>query len=264
LTLAQPFVQQSPVAKTPAFEDHFSGVAADYARFRPHYPPELFDYLSAQAPAQRLAWDCGTGSGQAALELARRFERVYATDASAEQLAHAFPHPKIEYRAEPAEQPSLPDHSVDLITVAVAVHWFDFERFYAAVRRVAAPGGVLAVWTYHLPLVSPAVDRLLFQYYTVVLEGFWPERIRYLDERYSTLPFPFEELPAPGLHMQAHWDLSQLAGFMDSWSATQRYRAERGRHPLGEIWSGLEQAWGDPDRRRTVRFPLFLRAGRVG
>lgn len=122
-----------------SFRDHFSQLAHDYARYRPQYPADLFEYLASLAPARRLAWDCGAGNGQAALQLAQYFDRVYATDASPEQIDHAYQHEKIEYRVEQAERASLASGSVDLVTVAVAVHWFDLDVFYQEVRRVLKP-----------------------------------------------------------------------------------------------------------------------------
>jgi SAM-dependent methyltransferase len=244
------------------FADHFSRLAADYARFRPHYPPELYLHLAGAAPAHDLAWDCGTGSGQAAVQLAEHFRHVHATDASAEQIAHAQPHPCVSYHVEPAESVSLEDASTDLVTVALAVHWFDFAPFYQEVHRVLRPGGVIAVWGYHLPSISAPVDRVLFEYYSVILGGYWPERIRYLDDRYRSLPFPFQEVDFPRLEMRAGWTLDHLAGFLSSWSAAQRYLDANGQHPLEVIWERLEKAWGDRHQELEVRWPLFVRLGK--
>jgi SAM-dependent methyltransferase len=247
---------------TMRFEDHFSRLARTYARHRPHHPPPLFAYLARLAPARDLAWDCGTGNGQAAVELARRFARVYASDASAEQIAHATAHERIEYRVEPAEGVSLATGSADLVTVAIAVHWFDFDPFYSQVRRVLKPDGVLAVWTYHLPTIEPAVDRLLHFYYSEVLGTYWPDRFRYVDDHYRTLPFPFAEIEPPPFSATAEWNLDQLAGFLGSWSATRPYSEREGRHPLEAVWQDLQEAWGDAVTRRLVRWPLHLRVGR--
>jgi len=245
-----------------SFEDHFSTIAQNYSRFRPRYPEALFDYLAALAPGHELAWDCGAGNGQAAASLASRFRHVTATDASREQISHAPPHPRVDYRVEQAEASSLPSGRCDLITSAVAVHWFDFDRFYNTVRRVLRPGGVLAVWTYHLVESEPAIDELVHGYYAGVLAGYWPDRIRYLAERYRTLPFPFEEIQAPLFYLELEWDLHQLAGFLASWSASQKYLEQNGRHPLEEIWTGLSAAWGAPEQRRLLRWPLYMRVGR--
>ena len=154
--------------------------------------------------------------------------------------------------------------SVELVTVAIAVHWFDLERFYAAVRRVVAPEGVLAVWTYHLPEIDPAVDPLIERYYGEVLAGYWPAPIQYIEDRYRTLPFPFKELEPPEMAMQADWPLDHLAGFLSSWSASQRYQAERGEHPLRpDLARNCRKPGVCPTGPRRVRWPLHLRVGRV-
>jgi SAM-dependent methyltransferase len=244
-----------------SFEDHFSGHSEKYAQSRPRYPAEIYAYLASIAPACSLAWDCGTGSGQAALGLAKHFDNVYATDASAEQISHAYPHEKVKYQAEPAEHVSLKDSSVDLVTVAVAIHWFNFDEFYREVKRVLKPEGVLAAWTYSLTQISPEIDGLIRQYYAEILNSYWPERIHYLEEKYETLPFPFEEVTPPPFTMEIHWNLFQLAGFLDSWSATQRYKAQIGQHPLELIWDKLLAAWGNEKETRLVRWPLYFRIG---
>ena len=245
------------------FEDHFSKQAREYARFRPQYPSELFVYLASISPGRQLAWDCGTGNGQAARELAKHFNRVIATDASSDQIAQAVPHERIDYRVERAEEVSLETGSVDLVTVAIAVHWFDLDPFYQVVRRVGRPDAILAVWMYHLPVIDPSIDQILEHYYADMLAGYWPERFHFLADRYQTLPFPFEELEPPKFEMQANWELGQLVGFLDSWSATRRYQKERGQHPVRIIWQRLSEAWGEPGRQRTIRWPLYLRVGRV-
>jgi SAM-dependent methyltransferase len=248
--------------KTLNFEDHFSGHSNQYAQHRPHYPDEIYAYLASIAPGRALAWDCGTGNGQAAIGLAEYFDNVHATDASAEQISHAYPHERVSYHAEPAEHVSLNDSSVDLVTVAVAIHWFHFDEFYREVRRVLKPNGILAAWTYSLTEISPQVDPLVQEYYSEILAGYWPERIHYLEEEYKTIPFPFEEIVPPSFLMQIDWNLIQFAGFLDSWSATQRYKDQKGHHPLDLIWQKLLAAWGDENEQRLVRWPLYFRIGR--
>jgi ubiquinone/menaquinone biosynthesis C-methylase UbiE len=250
--------------ESPAFEDHFSKQSQLYVQYRPKYPDELYAYLASLAPGRSLAWDCGTGNGQAAIGLAAYFDRVYATDASAEQISRAQAHENVEYQVEPAEHISLGDSSVDLVTVAVAVHWFNFDEFYREVRRVLKPDGILAVWTYSFTEISPDVDAIIRTYYYGTLQGCWPERIHYLEEKYETLPFPFEEITPPSLAMERNLTLAQYAGFLDSWSATQRYKEQKGHHPLEVIWDQLSAAWGNENEERLVRWPLYFRIGRNG
>ncbi len=140
------------------FKDHFSKQATDYAKFRPRYPQKLFDYLGRIAPNRRVAWDCGTGNGQAAVGLALVFDRVIATDASEKQIANAQSHEKVDYRVAPAEHSGIGSEAVDLIMVAQALHWFDLDRFYAEARRVLKPDGILAASAYNLLHIDPAVD----------------------------------------------------------------------------------------------------------
>ena len=244
------------------FEDHFSKQSQTYAQYRPHYPDEIYAYLASITPGHSLAWDCGTGNGQAAVGLAKYFDNVHATDASAEQVSRAYPHPNVQYRVEPAEQVSLSDSSVDLVTVAVAIHWFNFDEFYREVKRVLKQDGILAAWTYNLTEISPQIDALTRHYYFTVLNGFWPERIRYLEEGYKTIPFPFDEIHHPAFAMQANWTLDQFAGFLNSWSATQRYKEQNGQHPLEIIWKELSAAWGNENDQRSIRWPLHFRIGK--
>jgi SAM-dependent methyltransferase len=245
-----------------SFEDHFSKQSEQYAQYRPKYPDEIYAYLASISPGRSLAWDCGTGNGQAALGLAKYFDKVHATDASAEQISRAQLHEKVEYHVEPAEHVSLDASSVDLITVAVAIHWFNFDEFYREVKRVLKPDGILAAWTYSLTEISPEIDQLVWHYYRDIVGAYWPDRIRYLEERYATLPFPFEEIIPPPFVMEIHWNLNQFAGFLDSWSATQRYTAQKGQHPLEVIWPKLLAAWGDENDQRLIRWPLYFRIGR--
>ena len=163
---------------------------------------------------------------------------------------------------EPAEHVSLNDSSVDLVTVAVAIHWFDFDAFYREVKRVLKPDGIVAAWTYSLTEISPEIDQLVNQYYSEILTGYWPERIRYLEQGYKTIPFPFEEIIPPRFVMEINWNLIQFAGFLDSWSATQRYKAQTGHHPLELLWDKLSAAWGDENEPRPIRWPLHFRIGR--
>jgi SAM-dependent methyltransferase len=246
-----------------SFRDHFSGHAAGYAQARPTYPPALFDWLVQQAPARDAAWDAGCGNGQAALALARHFGRVVATEPSAEQVAQAAPHPRVEYRIEAAETPSLDQCSVDLVSVAQALHWFDLDRFHAAVRRVLRPGGVIAVWTYGLSHVDAAVDAVFHRLYEDVLGPFWPPERRHVENGYAELAFPYASIAAPAFEMRCDWNLDQYLAYLRTWSATQRYLRARSEDPVSLVAADFADAWGEPGRVRTVHWPLGLRVGRV-
>lgn len=246
-----------------SFKDHFSKQAADYAKYRPHYPTALFDWLAQQAPSRDLAWDAGTGSGQVAVELARLFERVVATDPSAKQINNAEAHARVEYRVEPAERSSLEPASVDLLTVAQALHWFDFPAFYAEAERVLKPGGVLAAWCYGLFRTGSEADEVLDLFYTEMVGPYWPPERKLVEEGYRSVPFPLPETAAPEFAMEAEWDLDDLLGYFGTWSAVQGYREAKGGDPVAEIRERLAAAWGSPEAKKTIKWPVHLRVGRV-
>jgi SAM-dependent methyltransferase len=244
-----------------AFEDNFSKQADAYARYRPQYPAALYEWIASIAPGHDRVWDCGTGNGQAAIGLTRYFDRVIATDPSANQIANAAPHPQIEYRVAPAEESGLGDQSVDVVTVALALHWFDLDRFYPEVKRVLKPGGVMVAWCYYLPQIAPEIDRVIADYDGVVLRDYWSPRIQPLREHYRTLPFPFHELAAPEFAIEMRWTLADLIGYLHSWSGAQTYWDAHEIDPFETIRADLATAWNNADQRE-VRWPLSVRAGR--
>jgi SAM-dependent methyltransferase len=246
------------------FKDHFSAQAADYAIFRPRYPGTLFDYLAAVTPAHGRAWDCATGSGQAALALTERFHQVIATDSSAAQVAHAARRPSLSYCVASAEHAPIADASIDLITAAQAIHWFDLERFYAEVRRTLRPRGVIAVWCYGLMRISPEVDVLVEQFYGETLGPYWPPERRLIEAGYRSLDFPFAPLEAPSFQMHAEWTLRQLIGYLGTWSAVQGYTRARGQDPVSGLALKLTGSWHGDDTVRSVRWPIHLLMGRAG
>ncbi len=239
-----------------SFKDYFSKQAADYAKFRPHYPQEMFEYLGRIAPSRQLAWDCGTGNGQAAVGLAAVFDRVIATDASEKQIANARSHDRVEYRVAPAENSGLESDAIDLLMVAQALHWFVLDRFYAEARRVLKPDGVLAATAYNLLQISPGIDQVVNRYYYEIVGPFWPA------ERALIETFPGKN--PPSFQMSANWNMDQLLGYLRSWSATQGFMAARGEDPLEQISGELHGIWGNPRQRRRVRWPLTLRVGVKG
>lgn len=242
--------------------DHFSAHAQNYAQFRPDYPAPLFAWLAKQCPGHQLAWDCGTGNGQAAVGLAPHFDAVLATDLSPEQLAHAPARANVRYAACVAEDSGLADCSADLITVAQALHWFDHDRFYPEVLRVLKPGGIFAAWTYRLLDAEPAVNEIVADFHGRIIGPWWPPERRWVDSGYQGLPFPFSEIPVPGFSMVREWTLSQMLDYLRTWSATQRYMKERGTDPTEPLAERLRPTWGNPDHAKRITWPLAIRCGR--
>jgi SAM-dependent methyltransferase len=243
------------------FQDHFSIQAATYAQARPTYPPALFVKLAGLAPGLRLAWDAGTGNGQAAVALAAHFEQVIATEPSEAQLARAVAHPRVTYQVAAELAPMIADGSVDLVTVAQAVHWFDRPKFYTEVRRVLRPGGIVALWTYGLTEITPEIDPVVRRFYAGTVGPFWPPERHHPETGYRELDFPFAELPFPTMAMEVAWTLPEFANFLRSWSAVARFIQAKGFDPVQALVPELAPLWGPAARR--VAWPLQGRLARV-
>jgi SAM-dependent methyltransferase len=248
------------VSAGPNFKDHFSGQSAGYARHRPGYPRKLFDYLAGLG-GRRRAWDCATGTGQAAVALAEDFDEVIATDASRAQIDAAVSHPRVRYRVATAEESGLPAGSVNLVTVGQALHWFDTKRFFAEASRVLVPGGALAAWCYELCRVCPECDRIVRRLYSEIVGPYWPPERRLIEERYARIEFPGTGLAAPAVAMNARWTVDDMLGYLRTWSACHRYRREQGHDPVGRIEDELRAVWGAEPR--TARWPLTIKVARL-
>ena len=245
------------------FKDLFSNQAKDYALFRPDYPQELFDFLLSLTPKRDFAWDCATGNGQAAKVLAQYFTKVWATDASQAQIQEGFALPNITYQVATAENSLLADHSCQLITVAQAIHWFDFDKFYAEVERVAQKDGILAIWGYGLLRISPEIDAIIEQFYFEDMGGYWDAERKHLDNAYSTIPFPYPLLPSPALMMRKEWNLATLLQYLFTWSSVQKYIKQHQHNPLEKVAIALEKIWGNPLTPKSIGWDLYLKVGKV-
>ncbi len=246
-----------------SFNDLFSGHAKTYSKFRPGYPDSLFKYLAGLCPIKDTVWDCGTGNGQAALALSSYFKKVIATDGSAAQLESAPRFANVEYRVAVAENSGLAPASIDLVTVAQALHWFDLAKFFPEVRRVLKPKGLLAVWCYGRSVINSELDAVVDDFYAVTLKGYWDPARRFIDEGYTTIPFPFEEHEPKAFELSAEWNLGEFLGYLDSWSAVQTYIKKKGKSPLPDLAEQMLPLWGKKEVKRAVRWPVSLRVGRL-
>lgn len=244
------------------YKDNFSKQAKVYAQFRPTYPRELFKFLIGLTDEHKLAWDSGTGNGQTAVNLVDYYEKVYATDPSREQIKNAIPHHRIIYRVENSENPSaIEDNSVDLITVAQAIHWFDFEKFYTQVKRVLKPNGIIAVWAYGIPTINESIDIIIKNFHDNVVGEFWLPENKLIEKEYATIPFPFEEIKTPDFFIKKQATLSELIGHLRSWSATQKYIDNYNDNPMDPLMQKLQEHWNNI--KKEITWKLILKVGKL-
>jgi Methyltransferase domain len=245
------------------WKDNFSTQADSYAKYRPHYPVALYDFLRQQVKYHDVSWDCGTGNGQVATELAKFFKQVWATDASYAQLIHAPNLPNVNYSVALAENSGLATQSIDLITVAQAVHWFDFDSFYREVHRVARQEAIIALWGYGLLKISNSLDEIIGDFYYHVVDQYWDAERKHLDHAYQTISFPFKIVPAPTFTMSVEWNLADLLGYLATWSSVQKMLKIHQVDPVAVLAPTLANVWGDPTLQRQVVWDIYLKVGEV-
>jgi ubiquinone/menaquinone biosynthesis C-methylase UbiE len=243
-------------------KDNFSAQSDKYAKYRPAYPSDLYDYLNGLIQNRQNAWDCGTGSGQIAYELAKSFDNVYATDISRSQMDNALKAGNISYLVQPAERTDFDDQFFDLIIVAQAIHWFDFGKFYKEVKRTAKENALLCVVGYGKLEISKQMDSVIADLYDNVLGKYWDEERKYIDENYKTISFPFSEIPSPNFVNTQHWTLEHLIGYLNTWSAVKHFIKQNNYDPIDKLRSEIERLWGNA-QTQPVHFPLLLRIGRI-
>lgn len=259
--------------KPTKFKDLFSSNSKEYASSRPTYPRSLFEFLVGLVRYRNLAWDCATGNGQAAVFLSEHFEQVIASDASKEQIENAQPRDNIRYEVFPAEKTTLVDNSVDLITIAQALHWFDLDEFYKEVKRVLRKddnggdtngSGVIAAWAYGLHSISTEIDNITHLLYEDILGSYWPKERKIVENRYQDISFPFQEIDMPVFQIELDWTLSELIGYLYTWSSVQKFIKKNNSDPIKQIYDDLAAAWGDKNtwHKRRVVWPIYIRVGR--
>ncbi|MEM6522963.1 MAG: class I SAM-dependent methyltransferase [Bacteroidota bacterium] len=241
-------------------KDNFSKQAEGYSKFRPSYPQELYEYLIRRCSALDLAWDCGTGNGQVASVLAHRFGQVIATDISQAQLNLARKAENILYQLTAAEESGITSNSVNLITVAQAIHWFDFDAFYKEVVRVAEKDCLLAYWAYDLPRINTKIDRSVVHFHDKVIGPYWDLERGYWRKKYKNIQYPLRSFEKKTFTFRESWEFKNLQGYLNSWSGVQHYIDKNGQNPVFEALKPLQESWKKPIQ---VKFPIFLYAGLV-
>lgn len=242
--------------------DNFSKQADFYAIYRPQYPRELYDFILGFVPERQLAWDCGTGNGQTASSLAGYFEKVFATDSSAKQLSNAIKKPNIIYAEEPAEHSSLKAGTVNLVCVSQALHWFSLDEFYKEVRRVAAPGAIIAAWTYNIFKADSFTNAHINEFYEQTLKGYWDTERSHVDEGYKNIAFPFESINSPAFAININWNVEELEGFLNTWSAVQKFISENNFNPVPHVVDKIKKRW-PADEKRQITIPVSLKLANV-
>ena len=247
-------------AETSSFKDHFSHDSSSYSKHRPGYPDSLFSYLSSISQQHEKAWDCATGSGQSAIQLAKYFQTVIATDASESQIKNAYKQENVHYTVAAAESSGIIKSSLDLITVAQALHWFDLPAFTTEVERTLKPGGILAAWSYNLLSVHPGIDECITDLYGNILSQYWPAERTIVENGYTSISFPFEELTVPRFNMTIEWTFEQMISYLSTWSAVNAYISTNNQNPVAFIYDKLRHAWGNSDKKMLITWPLTVRA----
>lgn len=243
-------------------KDNFSEQSDKYAKYRPTYPSDFFDYLCTIISEKQNVWDCGTGNGQVAYELAKSFDKVFATDISQSQIDNAIQVDNIKYSVQPAENTNFDNEQFDLIVVAQAIHWFDFDKFYVEVNRTLKNNALLCVVGYSRVKINEEIDEKISEFYTNVIGPYWDKERKYIDENYSTIPFPFNEIQTPKFVNTQHWTFEHLIGYLNTWSAVKHFIKKNNYNPLDKLANDIKQFWGK-EETKEVHFPLLLRIGRV-
>lgn len=243
------------------FIDNFSTQSKNYSFSRPTYPQSLFKFLSTVTPQNNLAWDCATGNGQAAIGLAKYFKKVIASDASRNQIRYAFQRENIQYKVFQAENSEIDSDSVDIVTVAQALHWFDFDKFYSRVKRVGKKGGIIAAWSYDMHKINPQIDKITSRLDVEgdILGSYWDKEAKYVKEKYKTITFPFREISVPAFKTRLHWNLAQLWDYMKTWSSVKKYYSENKRDPLELVKPEVSALWGDEFDKKQVTWDINMR-----
>jgi len=210
--------------------------------------------LADLCPEKNLAWDSACGNGQAAIGLAEEFNKVYATDISNEQIANSKYHSKIDYVVSSSEKTLLENESCDLVSVAQALHWFDYDLFWPEVNRVLKPQGIFTTFGYTWPSINNKIDELVSTSFLKVIEPYWAPQNALLLNHYRG--------DSPNFIMQENWNLNDFFNFLHTFSATRRCMDAIGIRFFDDAYENVVKIWGDREEKKTVSFEFVFYAGR--
>lgn len=248
--------------KSMSYYNLFNVRSKDYAESRPQYPGEPFEYLNSICEMKAAAWDGACGNGQAAIGLAQYFNRVEATDISEQQIKNAIQHPRVSYSVQASEATTFQENQFDLVCIAQALHWFNYDKFWPEVKRVLKKDGLFAAWGYSWFSIDESIDGVIKEKLLKIIEPYWAPQNQLLWDNYRDVSFPFERLDVPEIEMKVAWDLKRLLAYLMSWSAVQVYLKNNGRKPIDDAFSALKTAWGDESIIRTVEMDFCMLVGR--
>lgn len=238
--------------------DNFSEASAEYKKFRPTYPPALYQQILAHTQSRYCCWDCGTGNGQVAKSLAQHFDQVFATDISENQIKQAQPQSNVIYSVSRAESTHFQDAQFDAITVAQAIHWFDLRAFEREVLRVLKPQAHLFIWGYGLVSLEGKIDPIVKRFYTQTIGPYWDKERKYIDEHYQGIVLSLDKIATiNSLQIAQSWTLTDFIGYIRTWSSVKKYRKAQAKDPCIELQKALEPFW-QPKEEKEVIFPLFM------
>ena len=125
-------------------------------------------------------------------------------------------------------------------------------------------GGVIAAWAYGLHSVSREIDKITQFLYEDVLGSYWPKERKIVENRYQDIPFPFEDIETPVFQIELDWSLSELLGYLYTWSSVQKYIQKNNSDPVKQVYDSLAAAWGEKNAwyKRKVVWPIYMRVGR--
>jgi ubiquinone/menaquinone biosynthesis C-methylase UbiE len=241
----------------------FSEQSDIYYKVRPHYPSALYEWISQMCIQRKNAWDCATGNGQAAVGLSAYFETVQATDISEQQISYAMQQENITYSVSSAETTIFSPESFDLVVVAQALHWFDYDRFWPEVSRVARRDAFFCAWGYDWLSSTTEIDTILIKPLRSLLDPFWAKKNLLLWNGYHSkdIAFPYERLETPSFVLETQWQLDHLLEYMMTWSAFKNSRGDSAVVASIDQLISVAKTLVLSDKELPIRMPLKIVAG---